>query len=99
MYCTALRQTSVSGTFHSLLKYSQSKDTSNLRTTARVLSTKALMPKSAILALPAVLNRMLAGFMSRCTCSAGLCLVIYMVYTEKPQVGGCHTQSTMRWER
>lgn len=37
-------------------------------TTARVLSTKALMPKSAILATPLRSIRMLAGLMSLCTC-------------------------------
>ena len=63
------------------------------------------MPKSAILALPAVLSRMLAGFMSRCTCSTGLCLlystifyIFNMVGQEEAQGGGCHTQSTRRWE-
>ena len=40
------------------------------RATASVLSTNALMPKSAILASPLRLIRMLAGFMSRCTCGA-----------------------------
>ena len=36
-------------------------------TTARVLSTKALMPKSAILTCPLEFSRMFAGLMSRCT--------------------------------
>lgn len=38
-----------------------------MRTTARVLSTNALMPKSAIFASPVRLIKMLAGFMSRWT--------------------------------
>ena len=38
-------------------------------TTARVLSTKALMPKSAILACPPSVIKMLAGLMSLCTWS------------------------------
>ena len=42
-------------------------DCARMRTTARVLSTNALMPKSAIFASPARFIRMLAGFMSRWT--------------------------------
>ena len=38
-----------------------------LLTTASVWSTKALMPKSAILTCPLELRRMFAGLMSRCT--------------------------------
>lgn len=43
-------------------------DCKRVRTTARVLSTNALMPKSAIFASPVRFIKMLAGFMSRWTC-------------------------------
>ena len=44
-----------------------SMDCKRVRTTARVLSTNALMPKSAIFASPVRFIKMLAGFMSRWT--------------------------------
>jgi len=41
-------------------------------TTARVLSTKALMPKSAIFTAPPLLRRRFAGLMSRWTWEEGV---------------------------